>query len=190
MIIKKVNFIKSAVTENEYPDKKKLEVAFIGRSNVGKSSLINAITNRKKLAIVSKLPGRTRLINFFLLNENLYLVDLPGYGFANLPISLKNSWKKMIENYLFSDRKKFAFILIDIRRDIQKEERQLTEWLTFNNIPFCYIFTKSNKIGKNLLREMVKKSKNSIFVSYLSKDGIQDILKLISYIIDYNDTSS
>lgn len=179
MIIKNVKFVKSAVKENEYPDLKKLEIAFIGRSNVGKSSLINAITNRKKLAIVSKLPGRTRLINFFLINENIYLVDLPGYGFANLPISMKNSWKNMIENYLTSNRKKLAFILVDVRRAIEKEEEQMIEWLEFHKIPYYIIFTKSDKIGRNLLREQEKKFKNSIFTSSHSKEGIDSIWRKV-----------
>ena len=117
MEINKSEFVKSAVMEKDYPEFNNIvEFSFIGRSNVGKSSLINSLTKRKNLARTSKTPGRTQLINYFLINNAIHFVDLPGYGFAKVPDSVKKNWGKTIESYLMSDREKVVFLLLDLRR--------------------------------------------------------------------------
>ena len=141
MRIKKTDFIKSAVVINDYPETTEIEFAFIGRSNVGKSSLINSLTNRRNLARTSKTPGRTQLINFFDVNEDFYFVDLPGYGFAKVPEAVKKNWGKIIADYLNSDREKIVFLLLDIRRVPSAEDIEMLKWLEHYSINYYIIFT-------------------------------------------------
>ena len=130
MEINKSEFVKSAVMEKDYPKFNNIvEFSFIGRSNVGKSSLINSLTKRKNLARTSKTPGRTQLINYFLINNAIHFVDLPGYGFAKVPDSVKKNWGKTIESYLMSDREKVVFLLLDLRRIPTGEDMEMLKWL-------------------------------------------------------------
>lgn len=150
MQIKSAEFIKSSPEVNGCPEPTIPEYAFIGRSNVGKSSLINLLTSRKKLAKTSSTPGKTQLINHFLINDNWYLVDLPGYGWAQTSKTNKAAWKKMINTYL-EERQNLAcvFVLVDSRHEPQKIDLEFMEWLGEAGIPFSIAFTKVDKLGKN-----------------------------------------
>lgn len=132
------------------------EYAFIGRSNVGKSSLINMLTERKSLAKTSGRPGKTQLINHFLINKNWFLVDLPGYGYARVSKTAKKTFQKFITNY-FSKREQLvsAFVLIDVRHEPQKIDQEFMEWLGENQIPFSIIFTKADKLKPKALERNV-----------------------------------
>ena len=149
MIIKSAEFIKSAVKPAQYPDAVLPEFAFTGRSNVGKSSLINTLVNRKRLVKTSATPGRTQLINFFLINKAISFVDLPGYGYAKVPASVRKKWGPMIETYL-STRKtlKGVALIMDIRRIPGLQDLNFIEWLYYYNIPGMLILTKADKLSK------------------------------------------
>jgi GTP-binding protein len=150
MIITTAEFITSAVKPSQYPEVDFPEVAFSGRSNVGKSSLINILTNRKHLAKTSRTPGRTQLINFFLINKLFSFVDLPGYGYAKVPAAIKKNWAPMIESYLTLRRNLRGVIsLIDIRRSPGEEERSLSEWLGAREIPIVWVLTKADKFSRS-----------------------------------------
>ena len=161
MVIKKSDFVKSAVHEEDYPEVKGLEFSFIGRSNVGKSSLINSLTGRRSLARTSKTPGRTQLINYFIINDEVYFVDLPGYGFAKVPETVKRNWGKTIETYLMSKRDKVVFLLLDLRRVPSTEDTDMLKWLEYYNIEYYIVFTKADKLSNNekfkQLKEIRKK---------------------------------
>ena len=150
MIITSAEFIKSAVKPSQYPSGDFPEIAFAGRSNVGKSSLINSLVNRKRLVKTSNTPGRTQLINFFLINKSVSFVDLPGYGYAKVPASVKRTWGPMVETYL-STRKtiKGVVMIMDIRRDPRTEERNLIDWLSHHHIPILSVLTKTDKLSKS-----------------------------------------
>ena len=127
-----IAFLKSAFRENDYPPSDKPEIAFAGKSNVGKSSLINVLVNRKGIARTSSTPGRTQAINFFCLEDRLYLVDLPGYGFARVPLHIKKSWGEMVETYLRKRSNLMAVVVIlDIRRELSAGDKDLLEWLHY-----------------------------------------------------------
>jgi len=150
MNIRDVEFVSSFKKESDCPKDGRLEFAFIGRSNVGKSSLINMLTNKKGLAKVSVTPGKTQLINFFVINDSWYLVDLPGYGYARTSKDTRQGFKPMIARYL-ADREKMvcAFVLIDSRHELQKIDREFLEWCGDNQVPFAIVYTKVDKLGKN-----------------------------------------
>ena len=150
MIIKSAEFVKSAVKPDQYPDTALPEIAFTGRSNVGKSSLINTLVNRKRLVKTSSTPGRTQLINFFLINKTFSFVDLPGYGYAKVPASVRKKWGPMIETYL-STRKtlKGVALIMDIRRVPGIQDLNFIEWLYYYNLPGMLILTKADKLSKN-----------------------------------------
>ena len=150
MQIKSAEFVKSATKPAEYPPVQLPEVAFAGRSNVGKSSLINALVNRKRLVKTSSTPGRTQLINFFEINHQIVFVDLPGYGFAKVPLAVRKKWGPMIETYL-SGRKslKAVVVILDIRRTPQQEELNLLGWLGHYAIAAIVVLTKTDKLSKN-----------------------------------------
>ena len=156
MQIKSAEFVKSSPSIVECPTKMLPEYAFIGRSNVGKSSLINHLTSRKKLAKTSSTPGKTQLINHFLINENWYLVDLPGYGWAQTSKTNKAAWKKMINTYL-EERASLAcvFVLVDIRHEPQVIDLEFMQWLGETEIPFSIVFTKADKLGKTQIQSNV-----------------------------------
>jgi GTP-binding protein len=149
MIVKSAEFITSAVKSSQYPAYGHPEIAFAGRSNVGKSSLINTLVNRKHLVKTSQTPGRTQLINFFLVNDCLGFVDLPGYGYAKVPAAVRKNWGPMIETYLQTRQNLKAVVLImDIRRIPDHKEFDLISWLANFNIPMIPVITKADKLKK------------------------------------------
>jgi len=158
MIIHSAAFIKSSPTLKDCPVSTKPEFGFIGRSNVGKSSLINMITGWSKLAKTSVQPGKTRTINHFLINEKWYLVDLPGYGYAKVPIKLREEWVKATENYILKRENLVSlFVLLDVRHKPQRSDLDFMEFLGLNEIPFARVFTKSDKLNKTALEESIIK---------------------------------
>ena len=156
MIIHSAAFVKSSPTLRDCPETTKPEFGFIGRSNVGKSSLINMLTGWSKLAKTSVQPGKTRTINHFLINENWYLVDLPGYGYAKVPIKLREKWVKDTENYILRRENLVSlFVLLDVRHKPQRSDIDFMEFLGLNEIPFARVFTKSDKLNKIALEESI-----------------------------------
>ncbi|MDJ0984526.1 MAG: ribosome biogenesis GTP-binding protein YihA/YsxC [Desulfobacterales bacterium] len=150
MIIKSAEFIKSATRPAQYPPAQLPEIAFAGRSNVGKSSLINTLVNRKHLVKTSSTPGRTQLINFFDINQQIVFVDLPGYGYAKVPQSVRKKWGPMIETYLSRRITLRAVVAImDIRRTPQQEELNLLGWLSHYAISAIVVLTKTDKLSKS-----------------------------------------
>ena len=188
--IKKSDFVKSATKPSQYPDDVYLEFCFAGKSNAGKSSMLNKICNRKKLAITSKTPGRTQLINFFIINENISFVDIPGYGFANAPKNIKMSWESMVLNYL-ENRKNIAaiFVAVDIRRGVGDLDKAMIELCQNYNIKIYIIMTKSDKVSKSEKFIMKKKAQKEIcnynnienVITFSAKDGegVKDALDII-----------
>ena len=154
MEIKSAEFVISNTNVAKCPDGNKPEYAFIGRSNVGKSSLINMLTNKKGLALTSQTPGKTMLINHLLINDEWYLVDLPGYGYAQRGKEGREKLRKIIESYVL-EREQLTnlFVLVDCRHEAQKIDLEFMEWLGENGIPFAIIFTKTDKISKGRLQE-------------------------------------
>ena len=157
MVIKKVNLdivigVTSAIPDTEFP-----EVAFAGKSNVGKSSLINALMNRKSYARTSSQPGKTQTINFYNINDAMYLVDLPGYGYANASPAVKAKWGKMIENYLRqSANLKQVFLLVDIRHDPSENDKMMYNWIVDNGFRPVIIATKLDKLKRSQIAKHVK----------------------------------
>jgi len=156
MLIKSAKFVVSNQKVSECPNSSLPEYAFIGRSNVGKSSLINMLTNQKRLAKTSGKPGKTQLINHFIINNQWYLVDLPGYGYARVSKNEKKTFQKYITHY-FKERKQLvcAFVLIDIRHKPQKIDLKFMQWLAENEISFNIIFTKCDKKKLNVVEENI-----------------------------------
>jgi len=149
MIIKKAKFLLSQSNFGTFPQQGMQEIAMAGKSNVGKSSLINSLTRNSKLARTSSAPGKTRLINYYAINEDFLLVDLPGYGFAKAPKSEQEKWSQMIEGYLTgSQNLKHVFHLVDIRHTPTKEDQMMIEYLRHYDIPFSVIATKADKLSK------------------------------------------
>lgn len=196
MEIKQSEFIISAVAAHQYPVDQRLEIAFVGRSNVGKSSLINSLTNRKKLVKVSGTPGKTRLINFFLINTEFYFVDLPGYGYAKISKQEKATWGKIIETYLFNrEPLKNIFLLLDCRHKPTNDDMTMFNWFKYYGYPITIIATKSDKLTKNelqksqnIIRETLNLSKTDkiFYYSSLKKSGREELLEHISEIITVN----
>ncbi len=194
--VKKVKFIKSAVKPEDYPPPDKPEVAVVGRSNVGKSSLINAIFKRD-IAKVSSSPGKTRLINFFLLNDKIYFVDLPGYGYAAVSKAEREKWRKMIEKYFYTrDNLGLVILLVDSRHEPTKLDIMMKEWLDSLGIPYIVVATKADKLNqsekaktKKRIRETLKLPKDfPIFLtSSKEKTGIKE---LMSYVLNHLEAHS
>ena len=148
MIIKSAEFVISNTDYKKCPDSRLPEYAFIGRSNVGKSSLINMLTNKNGLAMTSSKPGKTLLINHFLINNNWHLVDLPGYGYATAGKKTREQLKNIIESYILErEQLTCLFVLLDCRHEPQKIDLEFMEWLGENGVPFCIIFTKLDKLS-------------------------------------------
>lgn len=150
MIVKSAEFVTSATKPDQYPPSGIPEVAFAGRSNVGKSTLINSLVNRLRLVKTSNTPGRTQLINFFVVNEAFRFVDLPGYGYARVPAAIQRQWGPMIETYLTSRADlRGLILLVDIRRKPAREEDDLIRWLQHHRLPFRVVATKADKLSRN-----------------------------------------
>jgi len=163
MIIKTCDFITSAVTKNQYPDIDLPEIAFSGRSNVGKSSLINSMLNRKKLVKVSSNPGKTRTINFFLVNEQFVFVDLPGYGYAAVSRSIKQQWGKMIEDYLkYREALTNVVLLVDIRHKPTTDDKLMFDYIKYYKKSVVVAATKLDKITKTAFNKNLADVKNTL----------------------------
>lgn len=146
----KIEFLKSVYQKNQLPDDALPEIAFAGRSNVGKSSLINRLVNRKNLVKVSALPGKTQSLNFFLADGRLFLVDLPGYGYARVSKKIQDEWQKLITDYLETrETLKCVVVIIDIRHELKAADRELVTWLRDKKIPFLPVYTKTDKLSRN-----------------------------------------
>ena len=154
MIIKTAEFITSSSDYKQCPKENYTEYAFIGRSNVGKSSLINMLTQHKKLAKISSAPGKTQLINHFLINDNWYLVDLPGYGYAKVSKNKREKFSKLNKDYILKrEQLMLLFVLIDIRLEPQKIDLEFMEWLGEKQIPFMIVFTKADKLSSSKINK-------------------------------------
>lgn len=189
MVIRQVNLetvcgITSAIPDNPYS-----EVAFAGKSNVGKSSLINALMNRKALARTSAQPGKTQTINFYNVNDQVYLVDLPGYGYASAGIEIREQWGRMIEHYLHSSKRlRAVFLLIDIRHEPSENDRMMYEWMVGNGYPPIIIATKSDKLNRSqiaghmqMIREGLQAPQETPVIPFSAetKQGREEIWALI-----------
>lgn len=176
--------ITSTFPENSYP-----EFAFAGKSNVGKSSLINGLLNRKSLARTSSQPGKTQTVNFYLVNRELYFVDLPGYGYAKAAVEVKEKWGKMVERYLRGSKMlRTVFLLVDIRHEPSKNDKTMYDWIVYNGYRPVIIATKLDKINRSQVQKHVKmvrdglgldKDDDLIPFSALTKQGREEIWELI-----------
>lgn len=198
VVITQGRYLASAVKREQYPSEKRPEIVFIGRSNVGKSSLINSLTRNKKLAHVSGQPGKTQTINFYDVGmriegeearKDFYLVDLPGYGYAKAGRENRRTWKKFIEEYLLtSENIRFVAQLIDIRHDPMKSDIDMFRWLTENGIPVLPVATKADKLGRDAGRRQVEQIRRVLGVpeldilpySSLKGEGRSELLDVIA----------
>jgi len=192
MVIKTAEFVKSSQKWQDCPEPTMAEYAFIGRSNVGKSSLINAMMNHKDLAKTSQTPGKTQLINHFLVNEAWYLTDLPGYGYAKVSKSLRKDFEKLITNYILNRQNLVnLFVLIDTRLAPQKIDLEFMQWCGESNVPFSIVFTKADKLKPGGADRNVEAYKTELLktwedlpeiyiTSAEKKTGTDNILKFIS----------
>ncbi len=193
MIIKSVALETVCGITSKLPDTDKPEVAFAGKSNVGKSSLINGLMNRKSLARTSAQPGKTQTINYYNINECLYLVDLPGYGYAKVSIQEKEKWGQMIENYLHTSKQlKAVFLLVDIRHEPSANDKQMYEWVLYQGYEPIIIATKLDKINRSQIQKQLKiirnglnlKSGTPIFpYSAQTKQGREEIWEFIEQLL-------
>ena len=192
MVIKKVELETVCGITSTFPKNTKMEVAFAGKSNVGKSSLINGLMNRKALARTSAQPGKTQTINFYHINDQMYFVDLPGYGYAKVSESEKAKWGKMIENYLHKSKKlRAVFLLIDIRHEPSGNDRLMYDWILKQGFEPIIIATKLDKIKRSqmqkhvkMVKEGLKVVKNTIVIPYsaLTKQGREEIYEVLDQI--------
>jgi GTP-binding protein len=189
--ITEVEFEKSATRPQHYPADELPHVAFVGRSNVGKSSLLNMLANRKRLARVSATPGHTQLINFFKVNRAAYFVDLPGYGFARAPKDVQSGWEKMITTYLADNPRLRAVVAIfDVRHDRTAKDRELLEWLRHYCVPFIAAMTKADKLTRSQQADALRRAKQEFepyapiavhLISAQSRQGREEILETIGH---------
>lgn len=193
MVIKNVNLETVCGITSKIPDNPYNEVAFAGKSNVGKSSLINALMNRKSLARTSAQPGKTQTINFYNINDAMYLVDLPGYGYAKASEEVKAKWGKMIENYLHTSKKlKAVFLLIDIRHAPSANDKMMYEWMVYQGFAPIIIATKLDKIKRSQIQKNIKIVREGLGVqpgttiipfSAETKQGRDEIWELIDSLV-------
>ncbi|MDR1619941.1 MAG: ribosome biogenesis GTP-binding protein YihA/YsxC [Clostridiales bacterium] len=175
----------------DYPPMGLAEIAVIGKSNVGKSSLINSLCNNNKLARISQAPGKTRLLNYFLINRSFYLVDLPGYGFAKAPKEQRRAWGKLIEDYLRMGRVTHLLLLLDIRHAPTNEDKQMFAYMLYYGIPFTLVATKADKLpgykrrqAANAAAKALGAPPAAIAYSAQGKDGKEELLLRIGQIMD------
>lgn len=189
MRILTAEFVTSAAKPGQYPPEDLPEIAFAGRSNVGKSSLINALVNRKRLVKTSGTPGRTQLINFFKVNQALYFVDLPGFGYAKVPAAVQKQWGPMVERYIAGRGNLAAMVvLFDLRREPGEKERDLIHWLDHHRIAYVPVATKSDKLSKN--KQIGRRAaiaaalgidlRNLILFSAKTRQGVPELWRVIS----------
>jgi GTP-binding protein len=172
MEIKEARFVVSNTDVKKCPPPNKPEYAFIGRSNVGKSSLINRLTNKKTLAKISGKPGKTRLINHYLINEEWYLVDLPGYGYAEVPKKERLKWEQFLKRYILQRENLYClFVLIDSRHEPQKPDLEFMEWLGISEVPFTIIFTKIDKLRPEELKTNLENYEKKMFETWETMPG-------------------
>lgn len=191
MVVKEVEFVMSNSDVRKCPKPDRPEYAFIGRSNVGKSSLINMLMNKKNLAKTSSTPGKTQLINHFSVNQSWYLVDLPGYGYAKVPKAQKVKFERMISDYiLLRENLVSVFVLVDIRHSAQQIDLEFMEWLGVSSIPFTIVFTKLDKLKQSEIQPRLKKYREKmlekwdelpiqVITSAEKKNGRDDLLEYI-----------
>jgi len=192
VIIKSVNLETVCGITSVIPDNDKPEIAFAGKSNVGKSSLINSLINRKSLARTSSQPGKTQTINFYNVNEALYFVDLPGYGYAKVSVAIKEKWGKMIENYLEKSKQlKLIFLLIDIRHEPSENDKMMYDWIVYQGYHPVIIATKLDKIKRSqkdkhikIIKETLSVEAETIIVPFSSqtKQGVEEVWEIIEQV--------
>lgn len=200
LAIRSVEFEKSATRPSHFAKDELPEIAFVGRSNVGKSSLLNVLVNRKRLARVSATPGHTQLINFFLLNDEARLVDLPGYGFAKAPKSVTKTWGMMVTAYLAQSKNlRGIFALFDIRRQIADDDKLLLDWLRHYQIPFAAVLTKADKLTRGNQAKAKREIERDLepynpFAVHLfsaqTRQGRDDLLRTAAALLASNSQSS
>lgn len=191
MKIKSAEFVSSAVKAANYPTGELPEVALAGRSNVGKSSLLNRLVNRKGLARSSNTPGRTRLLNFFLVNGLFRLVDLPGYGYAKVPVGERESWRKMVEGYLETrENLRGVVLLVDSRHPPTAQDAQMYDWLRHQGVPAAVVATKADKLSRSRLLQSLKVIRATLplaegdqLVPFSAETGLgrEELLKIIGH---------
>ncbi len=188
MKIISAEFVKSAAKPSEYAPGDLPEVAFSGKSNVGKSSLINALVNRKGLAKISSSPGRTQLINFFRVNGKFSFVDLPGYGYAKVPQEIRKNWKPMVESYLQTRTVlRLVVLILDARRGVSPDDLALLDWLDYHRVPSSIVLTKADKLSqierarqkKTIGQNPLLADRAVLFFSAISGEGRDELWKLI-----------
>lgn len=189
MIIKKSDIYATAVSPSQYPETGLPEIAFAGRSNVGKSSLINSLVNRKSLARTSQTPGKTRVINFFGVNDEIYLVDLPGYGYARVSKDEKSKWGGMIEAYLNTrEELKLVVLLVDIRHEPTKDDKLMFDWMKATGSQMLVVATKADKLTRNhrnkslvQIRKTLQMTNDDILIHFSSqtKEGRDELWEII-----------
>lgn len=194
MKISSVKFVTSAVRRSQYPDDKKAEFLLVGRSNVGKSSFINKLINRKNMARTSSIPGKTQTLNFYLINDLFYLVDVPGYGFAKVSKQLKNKFGMIIEDYLTTrENLKMVFMLIDFRHKPTNDDVLMYNYLKYYNIPVTIVATKMDKVSKNCYEKNKKIIRDTlnlvdeddlILFSSVTREGRLDVHNKIMDVIE------
>jgi GTP-binding protein len=188
-VFKNSSFVKSIVSLDQAPELKYDEIAFVGRSNVGKSSLLNALLGRKNLAKTSSTPGKTQLINYFLVDNERYFVDLPGYGFAKVAKKELKKWQKMIEGYLLkSEPLKLIVLLIDSRHTLMASDQQMIDWLDLNEMPYMVVLTKADKLKKNQKLKIFNSWKNDLPDHHLmmfSKMDQESIYQLATFLKNF-----
>lgn len=198
MLIKKAEFMTSAGGEAQLKRDGVPEIAFVGKSNVGKSSFVNYITGNGKLAKTSKEPGRTRLVNYFSINgDSLRFIDLPGYGFARVSEAEKQKWGQLIEAYLRGTSVKHIFVLVDIRRDPSEDDKLMLNYLYHYNIPFTVVLTKSDKLSRSAGKERLSVIANALCIgigniitaSALAKEGKEKVLERIEAALEVKNFS-
>ncbi|MCA1792780.1 MAG: ribosome biogenesis GTP-binding protein YihA/YsxC [Desulfotignum sp.] len=196
MKILDVQFVKSAVKPDQYPAYDVAEIAFAGRSNVGKSSLINTLIQRKDMVKTSSKPGCTQLINFFLVNGNLSFVDLPGYGYAKVSKKIRATWQPMVETYLADRANLLGLVLIiDVRRDPGHEESALADWLESHRVPYLVVLTKADKLSKTQQQKRVaaicsrlNRDRNEVILfSAKTRLGRETVLEQITSLMEWYD---